>query len=81
VLRRRDVNKLEKCSALIGQRVQRHLPVTPVVHEPGRAQRLQVMRDQVLSALDDPGEITDAKLWRTAERERDVQPCRIAERW
>src|SRR5581483_7868486 len=46
----------------------------------GRAQRAQMMRDEVFRTFADPGEIADAKLAAVAQRERDRQSRRIAER-
>jgi hypothetical protein len=48
-----------------------HLAVAARGHEAGGAQRAKVMRDEVLGALGDPGEVADAKLIGRSERGSD----------
>ena len=66
--------------ALLGQRVHDHLPVAARAHQPGRAQRADVMRDEVLRALARPTQVAHAQLAAVAQSHRDRQPRRIAER-
>ncbi len=42
--------------------VHDHLPVTAGVHEPGGAEQPEVMGDEVMGPLDDPGQIAHAQL-------------------
>ena len=65
---------------MLGERVERHLSVAAVVGQSGRAQRSQVVGDEVLGALADPGEVADAELTTFAQCERDRQPGWVAER-
>jgi hypothetical protein len=77
LFRREDV---EQRAAATGQRVERHLPLTAIVGKTGRTQRTDVVGDEVLGPLNDPGEIADSELATLAQRERDDESCRIAER-
>ena len=65
---------------MLGQRVERHLPVAAIVDESGSSQRAQMMRNQVLRTFHDPGEIADAELAAVAECQRDRQSSRVGER-
>ena len=44
-----------------------------------RAQRAQVMRDEVLRTLRDPREITDTELVRLGQRSREREPGRVTQ--
>ena len=72
-----DTDELEESLPPLGQRVERHLALTPIIDEATRAQHAQMMRDQVLRPLDDPREIADTKLAAAAKRQGEGQPSRV----
>jgi len=51
----------QEFAALVGECVHDHLPVAPRADQAMGSKRAGVMRDKVLSALDDPSEIADTQ--------------------
>jgi hypothetical protein len=74
-LRQKDIGEL---AATVGERVHDHLPLAPARYETLGAKQSQVMRDEILGALDYPGQITNAQLLGLAEGGEQGQPGRVA---
>src|SRR5436190_11139456 len=64
---------------LLSECVDDHLPLAARTNEPAASQRARVMRDEVLGALDDPGEAAHAELARVEQRCGKRQTRRIRE--
>ena len=69
----------EQRPAGIGEAVEDDPAVAPRRGESGRAERAEVMADEVLGAASDPGEVTDAQLTALPQCQREGQPRRIPE--
>ena len=61
-----------RAPALVGERVHHHLSLPARAHDAVRAHGAYVMRDEVLGALDDPGEIADTQLVGFGQRAASV---------
>src|SRR5439155_21935936 len=64
---------------LLSECVDDHLPLAARTNEPAASQRARVMRDEVLGALDDPGEVAHAELVGVEQRCGKRQTRRIRE--
>src|SRR5947207_2940803 len=71
---------VEEQAGPFGELVHDHLAVAPGAGEAGAPELAQVVGDELFVAAEHPAQIADARLVAVAQRDRDREPCGVAER-
>jgi hypothetical protein len=73
-------HRVDENGSLAGQLIHHHLPVAPRTSQASLAESAKMMRNQILRALADPGQVADAQLTAISQDDGESETRGIRER-